>query len=284
MEDALLRDSLRQQFLMAKSSGEGEDAAVEKLKRRKLTPLNAALISNRERREQQRGWTASSAAAPIDPSAMQSIDNVSPNLPSFSEFPFTQIESVLQYQFKDRRLLFQAFTHSSAVDGVHATCDNQVLEWIGDAALDWAVCRYYWYGLRDSEPESMSVKGAAANFNVNANAIVIVNDTDCSSSIHLGNSSSRSSLRPFLAVLVPSTCGSDFTRVHPAPGALPLSPDKLTRARQSITNNEALARIAVQFGFHRWMRVNSAHLQREIEKFSNGVQGADSQLHVGGKK
>ena len=304
--------------------GSAETACViEKWKRRKVTPLNSLLVSELERgvivgdgadadgtvsavsadsavsgSSTAHTSTHSSTHTPIHPSIAhpsgthhqlpfqsQSIDNVQPHLPSPAAFPYSEIESLLHYRFTDPSLLLQAFTHCTGADGVVVRGDNEVLEWIGDAALDWAVCRYYWYGLRsgDGDGDGAMSKGDDEMMEVDL-------DDDLSGTGETSESTSESTpstdpsnstlSKPILKVLVHSTHLPEFSRPHPISGPLPLSPDDLTRARQSITNNDALARIAVHFGLQRWLRIDSPHLQREIEKFSrecaSGLLDGDS--------
>lgn len=68
-----------------------------------------------------------------------------PTVPSETEFPFEELEGLLDYKFKNRRLLFIACTHRS-VDLTHC---YERLEWLGDAALDWIVTCYYWSNFND---------------------------------------------------------------------------------------------------------------------------------------
>lgn len=81
---------------------------------------------------------------------------MAPHAPDENAFPYDAVEKTLRYQFKTRRLLFLACTHVS-VDITHC---NQRLEWLGDAALDWIVTRYYFEGFSDPEwmtPERITI-------------------------------------------------------------------------------------------------------------------------------
>ncbi len=261
VQDALCRDALRSEFLTVNRNNLKEASVIEKWKRRKPTPLNTLLIERIFEMGVVSDNSSSQHTSQTLPNSVQSIDNVTPNLPPPSDFPYSQLEGLLNYSFNDRQLLFQAFTHTSGVDGVVVEGDNEVLEWIGDAALDWAVCRYYWYGLRDhSDDIDDDTNDQDTNDLMN----------DISDSTNVITPSATANVTPFYKCLVEEfdTSLPEFTRPHPDIGSLPLSPDDLTRARQSITNNDALARITVHFGLHRNLRIDSAHLQREIEKFS----------------
>ena len=50
-----------------------------------------------------------------------------------------QIEQIVEYTFRDRELLAQAFTHSSAVD--NRLLSNERLEFLGDSILALVVCQ-----------------------------------------------------------------------------------------------------------------------------------------------
>lgn len=68
-----------------------------------------------------------------------------PYIPDEESFPYEAVEERLGYRFVTRRLLFLACTHIS-VDPSHS---YERLEWLGDAALDWIVTRYYWENFDD---------------------------------------------------------------------------------------------------------------------------------------
>ncbi|PJF19463.1 hypothetical protein PSACC_00742 [Paramicrosporidium saccamoebae] len=81
------------------------------------------------------------AIVTAEPSAVG--ENLAVN--SEADFQYAELEEILGYKFKHRRLLFLACTHSS-VDLTHS---YERLEWLGDAALDWIVIKYYWEGFKD---------------------------------------------------------------------------------------------------------------------------------------
>lgn len=70
-----------------------------------------------------------------------------PYCPSEAEFPFEELEAVLNHRFEHRRLLFMAMTHVSC----EVTFSNERLEWLGDAALDWMVTRYLYHTFTDAK-------------------------------------------------------------------------------------------------------------------------------------
>lgn len=74
-----------------------------------------------------------------------SIIHPAPFIPDEDRFPYEELEALLGHRFVNRRLLFLAVTHPS-VDISHS---YERLEWLGDAALDWIVTRYYWEGFGD---------------------------------------------------------------------------------------------------------------------------------------
>lgn len=56
-------------------------------------------------------------------------------------FPYQEIESVLQYTFRDKTLLKEAFTHSTYANA-HGGKDNERLEYLGDAVLQLVVTEW----------------------------------------------------------------------------------------------------------------------------------------------
>lgn len=166
------------------------------------------------------------ATQSIDVSIGQKIQNVLPYAPPSSQFPFDPLESSLGHVFNYRELLFMACTHCS----VDAKLNNELLEWIGDAAIDWLVARHYWYNYR------LDGRGNRVTSPLPRDQVVNL--------LH--------SAAPHVPV-----------------GFLPLSPESLTNSRQSAINNDTFARLVVRFGLHRFLRINSPHLQIEIERFGN---------------
>jgi len=67
--------------------------------------------------------------------------------PNEDSYPFEEVETILGYKFKCRRLLFVAMTHSS----VDVTNSNERLEWLGDAVLDWIITKYYYENYKDEK-------------------------------------------------------------------------------------------------------------------------------------
>lgn len=205
---------------------------VDKLKRRKLTPMNQIVLDQIDNDNNNHNdgvdLTLVKATQSINVPMGQKVHNVLPYAPSFSQFPFDALENSLKYVFKFRELLFMACTHCS----VDTKLNNERLEWIGDAAIDWLVARHYWYNYR------LDCKGARIipDFKLDQN---ISSDLDHSSLPHLPT------------------------------GFLPLSPESLTNSRQSAINNDTFARLVIRCGLHRFIRINSPHLQIEIDRFSN---------------
>lgn len=50
-----------------------------------------------------------------------------------------------------------------------------------------------------------------------------------------------------------------------------LTPAQLTEARQAAVNNNTFALIAIVAGFHRWLRIDTAFLQLDIEQYASSV-------------
>lgn len=212
---ALMKSSLKVEFF-ASFAVEPEDEPLEKLKRRRLTPLTAKMI------ELAPKSTSTAAPSNIKLSAAsidlhQQLANTAPVMTPFEDFPFSEIEDILEYRFEDRRLLFAAFSHCTAA--LEDYGDFERLEWVGDAALDFMICRVFWYSLDDCNlyPEEREISLA--------------------------------------------------TLQSPQ-----MDPDTLTRARQSIINNDALAAIISHFKLHPYIRINSPHLQQEVAKYTNSQE------------
>lgn len=70
-----------------------------------------------------------------------------------------QIESKLQYSFKNKHLLEQAFTHSSYAKASNAR-DNERMEFLGDAILDMVVSEYLCGKYADCEVGALSAMRA----------------------------------------------------------------------------------------------------------------------------
>ena len=98
------------------------------------------------------------------------VSNVLPSVPTEDKFAFDQLEALLNYRFRERRLLFIACTHVS-VDPIFC---NERLEWLGDAALDWLVTRHYWHGYGHLTPAQLTeTRQSAVNNNTFARIAVL---------------------------------------------------------------------------------------------------------------
>lgn len=221
----------------------GQEEQLEKLKRRKITPMTNIILSAQGVDNENENVTFSeliketqSLVAPVG----QKIDNVQPHVPSFASFPFPALETALNYSFNHLELAFMACTHTSA----DLKLNGEKLEWIGDAAIDWIVCRHYWYNYR-LKPEDVDE---------NENESTIDNNA-CSN-----DSNPRT---PNTLVLAHPSVS------HVPKGHLPLTPESLTNSRQSAINNEAFARLVIKNNLHQFLRINSPHLQIEIERFAD---------------
>lgn len=99
-----------------------------------------------------------------------------PNLTPYWQFPFEKVESLLgNRRFKNRDLLFAAFTHSSASHDRGG--DYERIEWLGDAILDWAVMRYYWHSYPDDgwmNPGRLTIARQAAVSNDSFAVLAVV--------------------------------------------------------------------------------------------------------------
>ncbi len=212
----------------------GQEEQLEKLKRRKVTPMTNIILTSQNTSyapevDEPSSELLKQTQALIAPIG-QKVENVQPYAPSFTAFPFDSLEETLNHRFKYRELLFMACTHTS----VDLKLNGEKLEWIGDAAIDWIVCRHYWYTYR------------------------LKTDTCEDEHQHISADSSESLDHP--------------ARKHVPRGYLPLSPEALTNSRQSAINNEAFARLVIQRGLHRFLRINSPHLQIEIERFAGELR------------
>lgn len=65
-------------------------------------------------------------------------------------FPFTEIENIIGYSFRDKALLQEAFTHSTYAHS-HGGKDNERMEYLGDAVLQLVVTD--WQYRRDERAE-----------------------------------------------------------------------------------------------------------------------------------
>lgn len=225
---------------------------IEKLKRRKLTPMTQIILDNLDNER-----TASSSSVSVQEAqnipvpVNQIVNNVQPYAPPFSSFPFPALYAGLQHSFTHPELLFMACTHTS----VDAKLSNEKLEWIGDAAIDWIVCRHYWYNYRisselgDGERDFENERG----------------DFESESNVITADSHNRDT-----ATL------KHPARAHVPRGYLPLSPEALTNSRQAAINNEAFARLVIKHNFHKFLRINSPHLQIEIERFASELRKENS--------
>lgn len=215
---------------------EASSELVDKLKRRKLTPMNQIVLDRLDTQSMSDSISDDhvelalvKATQSMNVPIGQKVHNVLPYAPSSSQFPFETLETSLGHVFNFRELLFMACTHCS----VDAKLNNELLEWIGDAAIDWLVARHYWYNYRLD---------------------------------NRGNRVSSHHPRDQATDLLHSSLP------HQPAGFLPLSPESLTNSRQSAINNDTFARLVVRFGLHRFLRINSPHLQIEIDRFGNDLK------------
>ena len=65
-------------------------------------------------------------------------------------FPYDEIESKIEYTFRDRALLLEAFTHSTYANA-HGGKDNERMEYLGDAVLQMVVTE--WQYARDKKAD-----------------------------------------------------------------------------------------------------------------------------------
>lgn len=90
------------------------------------------------------------------------------NLPSSSDDDMTdsvtditaavrEVEQILNYRFKNKKLLEEALTHSSFTD----SASYQRLEFVGDAALGLAVTNYVFLAYPELDPGHLSLIRAA---------------------------------------------------------------------------------------------------------------------------
>lgn len=259
---------IRQLDPLTVAVGAGHQEMVEKIKRRKMTPINSIVLEGNNYNYSSCIPVIADAiknANAIDCPVAQKIENVLPSATPFAQFPFEALEAKLHRQpFTDRQLLFMACTHSS----LDSKVNNERLEWIGDAAIDWLVCRHYWYNCRFKEEGNVkgsSVSNDASNLTIDCTVENL--DLNHLSPSPLNDSPNRSHSSPTPTPLLSHPCNP-----HVPVGFLPLSPESLTNARQSAINNESFARLVVRFGLQRFLRINSPHLQMEIDRFCEEIK------------
>lgn len=78
-----------------------------------------------------------------------------------NNFEYQTIEKAIGYTFKDKKLLFNAFVHSSYANE-HNIADNERMEFLGDAILDYIVSRH----LYDNNPNMDAGAMSKARANV----------------------------------------------------------------------------------------------------------------------
>ena len=65
-------------------------------------------------------------------------------------FDVSEVESVIGYEFKDKNLLRQCFTHSSYANE-HGALDNELLEFFGDSIMEFVVTEHLYKNSRGDE-------------------------------------------------------------------------------------------------------------------------------------
>ena len=226
----------------------GQEEQIEKLKRRKITPMTSIILS-----QDSTGALEVSESSSTNELLKQThtlttplaakLENIHPRAPPYPSFPFSALETALSHPFTHRELLFMACTHTS----VDLKVNGEKLEWIGDAAIDWIVCRHYWYNYR-LQCDDDSCEGDAME-------ISATDTTQLDSEFRTLDHPSRN---------------------HIPRGYLPLTPESLTNSRQSAINNDTFARLVIKHNLHRFLRINSPHLQIEIERFAEEVRRDNS--------
>ncbi|TPX32894.1 hypothetical protein SmJEL517_g04048 [Synchytrium microbalum] len=79
---------------------------------------------------------------PVSKSAgLASTNSMNVDSDVVASFPYDEIEASINYQFQDRSVLLEAFTHYSYRE--RKTPCYERLEFLGDALLDWIVTRYF---------------------------------------------------------------------------------------------------------------------------------------------
>ena len=84
-----------------------------------------------------------------------------------SIFDITQAEKVIGYNFKDKALLRQCFTHPSYANENKSCCSNERLEFLGDAVLDLVVADYLYSNKSEKEGEMTKVRASYVCENAN---------------------------------------------------------------------------------------------------------------------
>ncbi len=74
--------------------------------------------------------------------------------------PITEIEHKINYQFKDKNLIFRAFKHRSYLNLTHENSieSNERLEFLGDAVLDLVIADYLYQAYPEEDEGKLSKK------------------------------------------------------------------------------------------------------------------------------
>ena len=73
------------------------------------------------------------------------------------ELNIKEIESIIEYHFKDENLLKTAFTHSSYAN-THSLQSNERLEFLGDSVLNFCTTKYLYQNFDFSEGDSSKIR------------------------------------------------------------------------------------------------------------------------------
>ncbi len=112
---------------------------------------------------------------------------------------FEELEKVLNYTFRDKKLLREALTHKSCGEGRRALKDNERLEFLGDSILG-AVVAEYLYKLLDENEEGVLSK-IKANLVSRHNLYFWAQDLNLSKFILLGQGEEHSGGRTRPSIL-----------------------------------------------------------------------------------
>lgn len=72
-------------------------------------------------------------------------------------FDVSEVESIIGYEFKDKNLLRQCFTHSSYANE-HGAMDNELLEFFGDSIMEFVVTEHLYKTARGDEGDMTKLR------------------------------------------------------------------------------------------------------------------------------
>lgn len=184
-------------------------------------------------------------------------------------FNCRKLEAILGYRFRDLKLLKEACTHCSWPDQ-SAPC-YQRLEFLGDAALDFLVSRYYILGYRYA---NLALSVTTRHTVVLASPLGLHQPRTLLDLKAYGRHKSRTGLNDSTAANDCILAAHDFKDPWPATMCRDIEPGKLHDLRSASVNNTRLAIMTAWFKLHPFLRCFSTRLFGEIAAFVGSVKDA----------